>query len=230
MSGHAGVDCDVTSPRRFQFIVATIANVSESRLANSDRQREKGNQIGIYLDVGGFDQAVVEMVIDGADGLSIKALAEHLSSLDRTFQALRRERGHIQGVVKEDGEGQVQAGIVKPARRLIADQSSLLQAAHSGLKRNGVGAAQEIETKDVQRRERADSRGPEGLAVWLFWNQARLFIVATHRLPGLKLKTKSVVESITLGFLHLHQHILTGAGTFRILHRRIHLAENPQIV
>ena len=51
-----------------------------------------------------------------------------------------------------------------------------------------------------------------------------------RRLACLELQSNSVSKRIALGLLHLHQNILLRIGSLRILHGRIHLAEDPQIV
>ena len=46
----------------------------------------------------------------------------------------------------------------------------------------------------------------------------------------MKFETYSIVEGVTFGFLHFNQNILARLGSFRVLHRGIHLAEDAEIV
>ncbi len=50
------------------------------------------------------------------------------------------------------------------------------------------------------------------------------------RLASLKFQSQPVSEGVALGLLHLHQNIFLRIGSLRILHRRIHLAEDAEIV
>ena len=46
----------------------------------------------------------------------------------------------------------------------------------------------------------------------------------------MKFETYSIVEGVALGLLQLNQSILARLRTFRILHRRIHLAKDAEVV
>ena len=49
-------------------------------------------------------------------------------------------------------------------------------------------------------------------------------------LSRLEFQSHAVIEGVALGLLHVHQHILFPLRAVRILHRRIHLAEDAQII
>src|SRR5258708_36827696 len=103
---------------------------------------------------------MVEAVINGTGRLSMSSLADYLSRLHCAFQPLRGECRYVTSVVKKSGEGQLQVRIVEPARRLIADQTPLLQSSDSGFEGNGVRSTQKVEPGHVYRSQRANSRCP----------------------------------------------------------------------
>src|SRR5579864_1388973 len=51
-----------------------------------------------------------------------------------------------------------------------------------------------------------------------------------HRLAGLEFESATIIKGVALGFAQLHKNVLTGLNAIGILHRRIHLAENAEVI
>src|SRR5712692_3497708 len=122
MGRYTGIYREVTPFRRLEIIVAPVANVAEAGLANPHRLGEQGDLVGTdcVREMGRLYQAVVEVINNGADRLSITPFADHFSHLRCAFKPLRGKCRHVTSVVKKSGEGQLQVRIVEPAGRLIA--------------------------------------------------------------------------------------------------------------
>src|SRR6202022_460318 len=113
----------------------------------------------------------------------------------------------------ERGKSEPPVGFVEPAWSVIADQAPLLQASDIGLEGDGVIAAPEVEPGHAKRNARADSRLSQGLAG------------IRARLSRLEFQSQAVVKRVALGLLYVDQHIFFPVAAFRVLHRRVHLAE-----
>jgi len=117
--------------------------------------------------------------------------------------------------------------VVKQFRYCVADEAALLQPTDVGLEGYRLVAAAEVKAGHVETNPRACTSPALRRTGWL----RRISAPRSARwLAGLKFKPHSISKGITLGFLHLDQNILLRIGPFRILHRRIHLAEDAQIV
>ena len=79
-------------------------------------------------------------------------------------------------------------------------------------------ASAEVQPGDAERDARTYSCFAQGL------------ICTPGRLPGLKLQSQTIVESIALGLLNVHQYIFLTLVASRILNSRIHLAEDTEVV
>ena len=99
----------------------------------------------------------------------------------------------------------------------VTDQPALLQSAHVGLKRHRLVAAANIQSGHVKLNSGTHS----GRAL----RSSR-----PGRLPSLEFQSSAVGEGVALGLLHLHQNIFQRIGSLRILHRRVDLAEDAEIV
>src|ERR1700686_5736044 len=86
-----------------------------------------------------------------------------------------------------------------------------------GLKRQGLVAPADVQPRHVKLNSGADSGGP-------------LRRSRPRRLTSLEFQSNSISEGVALGLPHLHQYVLLRIGSFRVLHRRIDLAEDAQII
>jgi len=90
-----------------------------------------------------------------------------------------------------------------------------LQIAEVGLKHDVV-----VQTTKIRRLTSKETRG---LALCCPANSGA-------GLPGLHLKSETIVEDIARSFTYIDQYILVLFVALRILQCHIHLAENPEVV
>src|ERR1700736_2104099 len=86
-----------------------------------------------------------------------------------------------------------------------------------GLEGNGLVASAEVQTSHIKTDPRAYTR-------------CALRRARPRWLAGLKFEPKAVGKGIAVGLPHLDENIFLRIGPFGILHRRIHLAENAEVV
>src|SRR5215469_13506205 len=139
--GEAPVERGVISLGRFERVITLVADVAETRHTDARGQREQRDEVLGDFDVGGLHPAIVEAIKHGA------GFTDDLLSLDGGLQALRRERGDVESVVVEAGEGQPPIGVIEPAGSVIADESALLQAPGVPLEGDSVIETTEVETR-----------------------------------------------------------------------------------
>ncbi len=99
----------------------------------------------------------------------------------------------------------------------VTDQAALLQPSNVRLERQRLVSSSNIQPRYIETDSRTHSSraGRSCRSRWL---------------TSLEFKSDSVSERVALRLFHLHQDILLRIRSLRILHRRVDLAENSQIV
>src|SRR6266478_8852009 len=110
-------------------------------------------------------------------------------NLGRAFQALGGERGDVEGVVVETGEGQGELVVVEPAGRGVADERTRLPAAQVSFERDGVVQPAKVQASHFERDPRAGTGAPLG------------DVGAGSRLSSLDFKSETIIEGVALGFV-----------------------------
>src|SRR4029077_6258123 len=113
------VQREVAALGAFQGIVALVADVSETRTANTGGKREDCEFAGrkVFCEVVGLHQAEIDAISNRTRSLPGAGLTPGVSDLlpkvDLPLQALGSECGHIEAVVVESGIDQLEFFVVE---------------------------------------------------------------------------------------------------------------------
>ena len=150
--GNATIDCRVVALGGFQVTIPLISDIAEAWHAHARRLGKKRNEIAFNSNIRRQNTSKSHPIIDHA------GFADSLLRLYRAFQPLGSKGRDINRIVIKSGKGKPPIRVVEPARRFIAQQSTLLQPPGIRFEGDGMVAAAKIKPGYGERYARANAR------------------------------------------------------------------------